>query len=380
MAARLKSMFARLSGRDRPMEQHDLAEELDAALAQLPDAMQQAVILRYLEGHSQQEAAEQAGCTTVTMGWRSMKGLQRMRAILGRRGVTVSTAVLLTLLENEARAAAALALTAATVTPATATAASVAAVLVKRSVLGAALRKAALVAALVTTTGSVGAGLVFWPRVKPPEVPQTPAPKKAARDPAPKPPAPAVVTALGLFDRSMDIGQPRRAGSARFAGDVYIVQGGGTHIYGTADQFRFVCQPWTGDGEIVARIASDPDQEARQVSAGIMFRERLTADSRHMALLVSSTECQLKYRTPENPGSACDISRLPVPGKHWVRLVRRGNHFTASVRADGNATWKLVKELDLPLNRSLYVGLAVTAHDDAQLATTTFDRVSVRRP
>jgi hypothetical protein len=62
-----------------------------------------------------------------------------------------------------------------------------------------------------------------------------------------------------------------------------------------------------------------------------------------------------------------------------VRLVRRGNRFTASVRADGAETWKIVKELDLVLKPSLFVGLAVTAHDDAQLAMTTFDRVAVRR-
>ncbi len=374
LAARLNSMFARLSGRDRPMEHHDLAEELDAALAQLPDRLQQAVILRYLEGHSQQEAAQQAGCTTVTMGWRSMKGLQRLRAILGRRGVAASSAVLLTVLESEARAAAALALTAIATKPATAAAASLATVLVKRSLLWASLRKAALVAALVTGTGGLGASVVFWPRAKPDD------PQKAVRAPAPKPTPPADVPALGMFDRSMDIGQPKRPGSARFAGDVYTVQGGGTHIYGNLDQFRFVCQPWTGDGEIVARIASDPDQDARQVSAGVMFRESLSADSQHVAVLLSTADGQVKYRTPESPASACVISPLGRPGIHWVRLVRRGDRFTASVRADGAETWTLVKELDLVLKPSLFVGLAVTAHDDAQLATTTFDRVSVRRP
>jgi RNA polymerase sigma factor (sigma-70 family) len=371
MAARLNSLFARLSGRDRPMEHHDLAEELDAALAQLPDALQQAVILRYLEGHSQQEAARRAGCTTVTLGWRSMKGLQRLRLILGRRGVAVSSATLLALFENEVQATTALGLAGAA-GPATTAAASLAAVLVKRSLLYGTLRKVAVVVVLLTTTASLGAGLAFWPRSAPE------APPKVVRQPAPKPARPPVVLALGLFDRNLDIGQPARAGTARHAGDTYTVQGGGAHIYGKADQFRFVCRPFSGDGEIVARVASDPDQEARQVSAGVMFRERLTADSHHLAILLTSVECHVKFRTPADPGSGCDISRLDKPAKHWVRLVRRGSRFTASVRTDGAPAWKLVKELDLALNPSLYVGLAVTAHDDAQLATATFDRVSVR--
>ena len=41
-------------------------------------------------------------------------------------------------------------------------------------------------------------------------------------------------------------------------------------------------------------------------------------------------------------------------------------------------TWTFLKDLQWPLKSSLYVGLAVTAHDDAQLATTTIDRVSLR--
>jgi RNA polymerase sigma factor (sigma-70 family) len=110
LAARMKSMFARLRARSEPMEHEELGEELDTALAQLPDPLQQAVILRYLEGHSQQEATVRAGCTAVTMGWRSMKGLQRLRTILGRRGVVVSSAALLAVLAAEARATAALGL------------------------------------------------------------------------------------------------------------------------------------------------------------------------------------------------------------------------------------------------------------------------------
>jgi hypothetical protein len=58
-------------------------------------------------------------------------------------------------------------------------------------------------------------------------------------------------------------------------------------------------------------------------------------------------------------------------------LVRRGNTFTAFTRPEGVEKWQLVKELELPLKSSLYVGLAVTAHNDARLATTTIDRVSL---
>jgi hypothetical protein len=153
----------------------------------------------------------------------------------------------------------------------------------------------------------------------------------------------------------------------------------GGQLYGAADQFRFVCRAWTGDGEIIARIDSDPDQEARQVCAGVMFRDGLGADSHHVAILLDPHgKCHAKYRDEANPASACHISGNDSPGKHSVRLVRRGNTFTASTRPDGAEAWQPVEELELPLHSSLYVGMAVTAHDDAQLATTTIDYVSLR--
>src|SRR5262249_49372466 len=138
-------------------------------------------------------------------------------------------------------------------------------------------------------------------------------------------------------------------------------------------------RPGPGDGEIIARIHSAPDQEARQVCAGVMFRESLAADSHHVAILLAADgKRHVKYRDAANPASACDLSGGDRPGKHWVRLVRRGSTFTASTRPDGTQTWEPVKEVELSMRSSLYVGLAGAAHDDAQLATTTIDRVSLQ--
>jgi RNA polymerase sigma factor (sigma-70 family) len=75
-------------------------EELDAALGKLPAALREAVVLRYLEGRSQEDAARSAGCPVGTLGWRAMEGLNRLRGLLA-----VSGAALLALLAAEAQAA-----------------------------------------------------------------------------------------------------------------------------------------------------------------------------------------------------------------------------------------------------------------------------------
>jgi RNA polymerase sigma factor (sigma-70 family) len=79
-------------------------EELDAALASLPALLREAIVLRYLEGRSQAEAARTAGCPQGTLGWRAMEGLNRLRSLLSRRGVAVTSAALVALLAGEAQA------------------------------------------------------------------------------------------------------------------------------------------------------------------------------------------------------------------------------------------------------------------------------------
>ncbi|GIW79252.1 MAG: hypothetical protein KatS3mg105_1059 [Gemmatales bacterium] len=85
----------------------ELREELDTALANLPADLREAVILRYLEGRSQDEAAQLTGCPRSTLVERSTVGLRRLRAILMRRGVVVSEAALVAFFAREASLAAA---------------------------------------------------------------------------------------------------------------------------------------------------------------------------------------------------------------------------------------------------------------------------------
>lgn len=82
----------------------NLSEEIDLALAKLPVALREAVILRYLEGRSQEEAASLLGCPRGTLSQRASRGLDKLREILARRGVA-APALLLGWLQQEATAA-----------------------------------------------------------------------------------------------------------------------------------------------------------------------------------------------------------------------------------------------------------------------------------
>src|SRR5581483_3707285 len=59
----------------------------------------------------------------------------------------------------------------------------------------------------------------------------------------------------------------------------------------------------------------------------------------------------------------------------WVRIVRAGNTFTASLSSDGVA-WTTVGQATIAMPISVYVGMAVTSHAAPQLATAPFDHVT----
>ncbi|MFO0929647.1 MAG: sigma-70 family RNA polymerase sigma factor [Gemmataceae bacterium] len=71
------------SGEHKPDDAAELREELEAALAQLPAALAEAVRLRYLDGLSQQEAAAVAGCPRGTLSQRAAHGVRWLRTHLG---------------------------------------------------------------------------------------------------------------------------------------------------------------------------------------------------------------------------------------------------------------------------------------------------------
>jgi RNA polymerase sigma factor (sigma-70 family) len=80
-----------------------LSAELDQALGQLSPKLRQAVVLRHLEGLSDEEAAAELACPPGTLSARASRGLEKLRRYFGKRGQVVSVAALVAVM-GEARA------------------------------------------------------------------------------------------------------------------------------------------------------------------------------------------------------------------------------------------------------------------------------------
>ena len=166
-------------------------------------------------------------------------------------------------------------------------------------------------------------------------------------------------------------------GEASFANGVFTLKGSGADIWDFADAFHFVYQPLARDGEIIARVTSLENTHV-WAKAGVMIRASLTASAPYAMMLVTPARgggYQWRYFTNGNSGSRID-SRARTP--YWMRLVRQGNVLTGYTSTDG-VTWNLWQTQTIPnLPATVYIGLAVSSHNNGLLSTATFDNVVVR--
>jgi hypothetical protein len=146
-------------------------------------------------------------------------------------------------------------------------------------------------------------------------------------------------------------------------------------MWGTADGFHFASQTLSGDGQIIARLATMG--AGAGVKVGVMMREALTGGSKHvlMAVVPGGHEQLLRRRTTGGATSYVNDVTRPVPV--WLKLVRQGTTFTGSVSANGTS-WTVVGSTTVSWGSSFFVGLAVASQNPTSRVTATFDNVSVQ--
>jgi len=173
--------------------------------------------------------------------------------------------------------------------------------------------------------------------------------------------------------QNQDVGAVGRSGSASFSRGVFSVSGAGADIWGTADAFHFTYQRLTGDGEIVARVATISATHAWH-KVGVMIRNDLTPGSAHGLMLVSSGKGLAFQRRVTANGESAHTAGPLLTAPRWVKIARAGNVITASYSDDGTA-WKVVGSDTIPMGPTVYIGLANSSHNAGALGTATVDSV-----
>jgi hypothetical protein len=172
-----------------------------------------------------------------------------------------------------------------------------------------------------------------------------------------------------------DIGAVGLPGSARWASGTFTVTGSGADIWNTADAFHYVYQSWTGDGQIVARVVTQQNTDA-WAKAAVMIRQDSSAGSAHAMMIVTpGNGTDFEWRAAAG-GFTTHTFGPAATAPYWIAVVRTGGTLTGYVSPDG-ATWTRVDAEPVALTDPVYIGLAVTSHNNAVTSTATFDNVAV---
>jgi len=171
-----------------------------------------------------------------------------------------------------------------------------------------------------------------------------------------------------------DIGSVGPAGNATYTSGTFTVAGGGADIWGTADALHYAYQSLTGDGQMIARVATISNVAA-WTKAGVMIRSSTSSSAAMAIMLVSKSKgTAFQYRT-SNGAAAASVAGPGSTAPYYVKIVREGNTVTGFTSSNGT-TWTEVGSATLSLSSTVQIGLAVSSHDTTKLATATFDHVA----
>jgi RHS repeat-associated protein len=174
-----------------------------------------------------------------------------------------------------------------------------------------------------------------------------------------------------------DVGSTTTAGSATYSSGTFTINALGTGVTGTADGFHFVYQPLSGDGVVVARVASITNQGGSP-QVGLMFRETLSPSSVNVFTYFIPSTAYFRYRYPTGGSTTSQSSSFVDPNSYyWLKVARTGNSFNVYVSSDGVTWTQVATTTTVTIAQTVYVGMGASNWGGGGLLTATFDNVTV---
>lgn len=190
----------------------------------------------------------------------------------------------------------------------------------------------------------------------------------------------AQTNSLGIFDDQSDVGPVKHKGNGTYdsALQQYHLEGSGTNIWGTHDEFHFVWKKMKGDFILRtnAEFIGKGVEDHRKI--GLMVRSSLDTNSKHINAVVHGDGLtSLQFR--RTVSGVTEEMKSTLTHADVIQLERKGNTYIMSVAHKGE-TFVTEKLDDLDLGDDVYVGLFICSHNPDVSEKAVFNNVRIVVP
>jgi len=183
-----------------------------------------------------------------------------------------------------------------------------------------------------------------------------------------------------------NIGNTGVSGNFVVSGGTITIQGSGSGMWGTDNNYYFVHQPVKGDTVLIARILSQEGSPSGENYAGWFISETVSSTSRYFLSGFaggSRGTMRLHWNPLDSYGGSQVKAGIAPP--YFIGLERRGNLFSSYVSATGTGAFtapgtdwvQIDTTQNVGMGQSAYVGLLVSSARTGVLTTAAFDRISI---
>ncbi|MDI1352425.1 MAG: BNR-4 repeat-containing protein, partial [bacterium] len=179
----------------------------------------------------------------------------------------------------------------------------------------------------------------------------------------------------GWNSKNISLNPQSYNGESGYLNGSFIVRTYGDSLDLNNDSFTYVYKKVSNDAVISARV-SLPETYS---SAGLMMRETLASNSKHVSIYINPRPdgklASVKVRQTTNASPGGFGTAIPsVP--YWLKIMRTGDLFTTYISAD-DINWTKIQSISVPMNKEIYIGLAVVSNGHKWYSeTATYDNVS----
>lgn len=188
---------------------------------------------------------------------------------------------------------------------------------------------------------------------------------------------------IGAFGQSLDIGNPKLAGSSEYnkKAKEYRLRGSGYNIWFQRDEFQYLFKKINGDFTVTAEFefvgtGADPHRKI-----GWMVRETLEDSASHISAVAHGDGLTVfQWRVSKGAAMRDPEDEIFSPEKNTqvIQIERKGNDYTMRVAKKGDTLQTVGSHTMANLPNQVYVGLYICSHNPAKVEEAIVRNVQIK--